>query len=70
MHAGNGNVCRFGTVRVRFGNATRGMANEVNQPDNYLGAQHCLAGNFLNGRQWDDIGCTNKRKYVCQQPIY
>ena len=46
------------------------MANEVNQPDNYLGAQHCLAGNFLNGRQWDDIGCTNKRKYVCQQPIY
>ena len=39
------------------------------EPNNALGGEDCVAGNFYGGK-WNDDGCTKKKKYACQLPIY
>ena len=39
------------------------------EPNNALGGEHCLVAYYWGGT-WNDDGCTKKKKYVCQLPIY
>ena len=39
---------------------------EINQPDNFLGEQHCVLFNM--GRGWDDMECISKWQTICEWP--
>merc|ERR1719424_1460627 len=39
------------------------------EPNNANGGEDCLEFNYGTPGEWNDWGCTGKRKYVCQPPL-
>ncbi|XP_038118126.1 galactose-specific lectin nattectin-like [Culex quinquefasciatus] len=37
------------------------------QPDNYLGGEHCIEVGAFKGSHWNDVDCNTNRAYICER---